>query len=163
MSTPEGIRLADTIRQKVAELKRLCEGLSEETASRAPEGRWTPKEIVSHLCGPEGVGLLSSLRLILEKDTPRLDIEGANPYFTGKRTQMTLSKLLDEFEKEYNQIADFVSGLSEEQLSRKAHIPVFKETPMGEYPTLAIFVGALAGHHMEFHINHMKEILQALA
>lgn len=162
MSTPEGTKLADIVRQKTGEMNKLCKGLSEETASRAPAGRWSPKEIISHLCGTEGVGLLPAVRLFLEQDMPRLDIEAENTHFTGKRSRMTFSELRQEFEKQYTQMADLVSGLSEEQLSRKAHIPLFKETPMGEYPTLATFVGALADHHMEFHITHLREILLAL-
>jgi hypothetical protein len=33
---------------------------------------------------------------------------------------------------------------------------------MGEYPTLAMYVMALAEFHLEDHINHMKEILVLL-
>lgn len=162
MPTPEGKRLADAVKQKAGELNRFCEGISEETASRAPEGRWTPKQIISHLCGPEETGLLPAVRLFLDKDMPRLDIEAEDPFFTGKRTQMTFEELRREMDKEYSRIADLVSGLSEEELGRKAHIPLFRETPMGEYPTLAVFVSALGEHHIDFHIKHMQEILQAL-
>jgi hypothetical protein len=52
MATSTGIQLAQSIRRSIEELKRVCEGLEETTASRAPEGRWSPKEILSHLCGP---------------------------------------------------------------------------------------------------------------
>jgi hypothetical protein len=58
MATPEGARLAQTIRQRLEEMNRLCEGLDEATASRAPADRWSPKEILSHLSGPEGMGLM---------------------------------------------------------------------------------------------------------
>jgi len=159
----EGARLADSIRQKAEEMDRLCKGLSEENASRAPEGRWSPKQIISHLCGPEGVGHLPALRLILEQDTPLIDLKAEDPFFTGKRTGMTMAELLAEFRKEYLQIAGFIAGLSEEQLGRKAHIPLLKESKLGEYPTLADFVGGLTAYHMDFHIKHMREILQALS
>jgi len=162
MTTHEGARMADSIRQKVGEMNRLCKGLSEETASRAPEGRWSPKQIISHLCGPEGVGLLPALRLILEQDIPLIDLKAEDPFFTGKRTSMTMSELLAEFKKEYLQIADFAAGLSEVQLGRKAHIPMLKETGLGEYPTLASFVGGLTDYHMAFHIKHMQELMKAL-
>ncbi len=162
MPTPEGVRLSQVIHQKMEELRRLCKGIDEKTASRAPAGRWSPKEILSHVCGPEGVGLFPSIQTILDKDTPRLDIKAEDPFFTEKRRQMTLKELLLEFEREYNHIAEVVEGLSEEQLSRKAHIPLLKETPIGEYPTLAMWIGAIGGFHLGSHIDHMKEILQAL-
>ena len=162
MPSSQGAQLSQMIHLKVEELKKLCEGLDEATASRAPSGRWSPKQILSHLCGPEGVGFMPATRTFLEKDTPRLDIEAENPFFTEKRSRMTVAQLLTELEKEYGRMADFVTGLSEDQLARKARVPLFKETPIGEYPTLATWIHALGGHHMGSHIDHMREILVAL-
>jgi hypothetical protein len=163
MQTPEeAARLSQSIRQKIEEFKNLTRGLDEETASSAPAGRWSPKQIASHLCGPEGTGYLPSIRVILEEDTPRIDIDPENPFFTEKRSRMTFRELLAEFEAEYRKIADFVTGLTEEQLSRKAYIPLLKETPMGEYPTCAAWIGAIGEHHLGMHMDHMREILQGL-
>ena len=163
MATSQGVQLAEVVRTKAGEFRRLCEGLDEETASRAPEGRWTPKQIVSHLCGPEGLGFISSVRAFLDHDTPRLDLEAENPFYTGSRPSMTLSELLAEFDREYGRIAGLVGELSPEQLARKAQIPMLKESPIGEYPTLEVWVRAIAEHHVGFHIDHLREILAALA
>ncbi|MHB8907635.1 MAG: hypothetical protein ACYDAA_01995 [Syntrophales bacterium] len=75
MAASTGNQLAEGIRRKIEELKKVCEGVDEETASRAPEGRWSPKEVLSHLWGPEGSGHLPILQAFLEGDTPRVDIE----------------------------------------------------------------------------------------
>jgi hypothetical protein len=162
MGNAEGIRLAQGIQQKADELKRLLAGLDEKTASRAPAGRWSPKEILSHVCGPEGVGLMPSFQIFLDQDTPRLDIKPEDPFYSENRRRMALSALLSEFEREYSRIAEFVKGLSEEKLKRKAHIPLLKETPIGEYPTLAQWAGAIGDYHLGFHVDHLKEVLQAL-
>jgi hypothetical protein len=162
MPSSEDTELSQVIHRKIEELKTLCKGVDEATASRAPTGRWSPKEILSHLCGPEGVGFMPAIKTILEQDTPRLDIEAENPFFTEKRSRKTFAHLLRELEGEYDRMADFVTGLSDRQLSRKAHIPLFKEAPFGEYPTLATFIRVLGEHHMGSHIDHMREILQAL-
>ena len=162
MATAEGIRLSQVIRPKMEQFRELCKEIDEKTASRAPEGRWSPKQIISHLCGPEGVGYLPSMQAFLEKDTPRLDIKPEDPFFSENRSRMTLLELLSEFTREYNRVVEFAKGLTEEQLARKAHIPLLKETPIGEYPTLAQWIGAIGGYHLGFHIDHMKEILQAL-
>ena len=58
MASITGTQLAQSVRQKIAELKGACAGLDEVAASRAPAGRWSPKEILSHLWGPEGSGHL---------------------------------------------------------------------------------------------------------
>jgi len=162
MSTALGVQLSKIIRRKVEEMIRLCQGVDEETAARAPSGRWSPKQIISHLCGPEGTGGMPMIRRILHEDTPRLDLEVANPFYSKNREGMTLGELLKEFERGHLQFAEFVTTLTEEQLSRKAHVPLLKETPLGVYPTLAEFVKAMAEYHMDFHVKHMREILQAL-
>jgi hypothetical protein len=160
MATPEGARLAQKIRLNIEEFKKTCEGMDEATANRAPADRWSPKQIVSHLCGPEGSGIMPTIRAILDLDTPRLDIEAENPFFTGKRATMTMAELLEEFEREYDRLAVLVEDLTQEQLDRKAHIPLLKESPLGEYPTLAEWVGALTDYHIGFHVDHMKEIVR---
>ena len=154
--------LAKLVRQKMGEFIDLSKDLNEETASRAPEGHWSPKQIVSHISGPDGIGYLPMLQGFLDQDTPRFDIEGENPYFTERRAQMTFAGLLAEFEKEYRRIADFAAGLSLDQLNRKAHLPLLKETPLGEYPTLAEWIAALVDYHVGFHIDHLREVRKSL-
>jgi hypothetical protein len=162
MAAAEGAKIAASIRKNVEEMSRICKGLDEETASRGPGDRWSPKQIVSHLRGREGEGMMPALRSFLDKETPRLDLEPANPHYGGVRAAMTMQELMAGFREEYSRIADFADGLSEDQLGRKAHVPALKESPMGEYPTLATFLSGIVDRHLEFHITHMKEILQAL-
>ena len=162
MASQEGAQLAQKIRQMVKEIENLCAGLDEAAASRAPEDRWSPRMIISHLCGPEDAGLISALQLILRQDTPQISLDAGNPHFSGKRSQMTLAELLAELKGRYERIADLVAGLSDGKLARKAHFPDLKETPLGEYLTLGAFVEALAGGHLDYHRNHLVEILQAL-
>ena len=154
--------IAQIVRTKMAEFRRACEGLNEESSFIVPEGRWSPKHIVSHLWGQEGTGYLPGLKAFIEKDIPLLDVKPDDPFWSEGRSRLTLSELLSEFDREYSGIAAFVEVLSEEQFSRRAHIPMLKESPLGEYPTRVQWVLALFNYHIENHINFMREIMQAV-
>ena len=105
---------------------------------------------------------MPAIRRVLEEDTPRIDIVAEDPFFTERRAKLTMQELFSEFAEEYERIAVFLDHASEDQLARTVHIPLFRETPLGEYLTLGKFIGAICGWHLEFHLKHVKEVLQAL-
>jgi hypothetical protein len=114
--------------------------------------------VISHLCGPEATGYTAGLRRFLDEDMPQLDIEAGNPFYTPGRQLKSLDELLSDFEAEFARVASFVRPLSDEQLSRKARIPMLKESPLGEYPTLGQWVGALAEFHVGVHLEQLGKI-----
>jgi len=135
--------------------------VGEEAAGRRPgEAEWCVKEVLSHLCGDEGVGVVSNFRRFIDEDTPLIGIVTGLPYYTPKRQAMTSEQLLAAVRGEYDEIAQFLGGLSDEQLARTARVPFLKETPLGEYPTLALFAGVIVNFHLNDHINQIRTAAQ---
>lgn len=163
MAKSRGEQLAEVIRGKVAGLTQACEGVDEASASRVPAGSWSPKQILSHLCGPEGQGHLPLLKAFVDSDTPRVDLQIGNPFFTEKRAGMRFGDLVAECESNYRRVADFAAGLTDEQLARKAYIPEIKDSPVGEYPTLDGMIFGLGEFHIQDHTNQLRKSLAALS
>jgi hypothetical protein len=162
MPGTDGATLVGLIEAELMRLKELCAGIDEKTAGAAPEGRWSPKQILSHLCGPEGVGLMPALMMFFEEE-PRIDIVPEDPFYSDNRAKMTLEQLMTEVEMEYSRIAGFASALDEKLLGRKAYVPILKSSPVGDHPTLGEWIEMMAVGHINFHIGHMREILQQTA
>ena len=64
--------------------------------------------------------------------------------------------------RQYDRMGELVAGMSEEQLSRKAHVPLFKQTPLGEYPTLAQWTQGIIDYHLADHVRSLPSMREKL-
>jgi len=155
-----GPNLKQQIDQKVQEIKQAVSGLSEEEASKKRgEDEWSVKEVLSHLSGDGSSDAVSLLDRVIKEDTPQMDIHPGQSYYEG-RESIPLTELTSRVESTYSEMGTFLSGLSEDQLNRKAQVPLLKETPIGEYPTLGQLAGALINFHLNDHVNQLRNISQ---
>ncbi|MGE4538293.1 MAG: DinB family protein [Desulfovibrio sp.] len=162
MATTTGSKTAGEIRQKLEALTAVCREIDAATLSRAPEGRWSPREILSHILGAEG-GYRPLFQAFLDADAPTLNIGVEKTYLSEEREAMDAEAFCNAIRQEYEAMAAFVEGLSEEELGRKARIPQLKQSPLSEYPTLGALIAGLGSYHLQFHIDHLREVLDALA
>lgn len=163
MATTTGTQLATNIRQKAAELEKAYAAVSEAAAGRAPEGHWSAKENLSHLCGPEGGDLVGFFQAFLDKDVPTLNIAPEQTHFAGKRAQMTVAELVALYRKRAEHLAAFAATLSPEQLARTAHIPQLAKSPWGDHPSLGALIDLFGVGHVQFHLDHLHKIEKELA
>jgi hypothetical protein len=149
--------------QRLRELAEAVSGIDEEAASRRPaEGEWCVKEMLSHLTGDEGESFAAGLRRFVDEDSPLIGVVAGLPYYTPKRQATSVAELLAGVRAQYEEMAVLLGGLSDEELARKGRVPLLKDTPLGEYPTLAQWAGAIINLHLTDHINQVRTARQTL-
>ncbi|HEV8574731.1 MAG TPA: DinB family protein, partial [Dehalococcoidia bacterium] len=152
--------LQQQLDQKVQEIKQAVSSIDEQKAAKPPaEGEWCAKEVLSHVSGEDGSDAVSRYRRILEEDTPLLEIHPGISYYEG-REKASVGELLARIENQYGELGAFLAGLNEEQLNRKAHVPLLRETPIGEYPTLSQQAMGLIHYHLNDHVNQLGNLSQ---
>ena len=154
-----GEALSAQLAAKVGEVKDAVSGMTEAQAAKAKaDGEWSAKQVLSHLCGDSDALSMYKFKRFLDEDNPDLG-PGLTPGSYGDvRKDAPIPELLAKIDTDYAAIGTFFAGLNDEQLARKAHIPFLKETPLGEYPTLGQWAGAVINFHLADHVNQLRAL-----
>ncbi|HSP54627.1 MAG TPA: DinB family protein [Dehalococcoidia bacterium] len=154
-----GSGLSEQMAQKVGEIKQAVAGLNDEKASKPPaEGEWSVKQVLSHLCGDDDALSMYEFKRFLAEDSPDLGVRPGQ--YGDVRKAAPISELVSKIESDYAEIGSFLSDLSDEQLGRKARVAFLKDSPLGEYPTLGQWAGAVINFHLADHVNQLRTLAQ---
>jgi hypothetical protein len=154
-----GPSLQQQLDQKVQEIRQAVSGISDDEALSRPGGaEWSAKQVLSHLAGPEGESPTGLLERCLKEDTPTLEIEQGVSAFTPEREKAPIGELLAKVESQYGELGTFLAGLNQDQLNRPAHVPLLKETPIGEYTTVGMVAGAIINFHLSDHVQQLQRL-----
>ena len=129
--------------------------------SDAP-GEWTTREVLSHLLeGPDWkpAPVLASFS---DRDLPVIDIAPGDTFLTPERRRMTLAQFIDALDAQRREVFEYLDGLSEADLGRKARIPLFKSFMGTDEIPLPIFVGAMFDYHINDHAGQLAKIRKAV-
>ena len=153
--------LKDQLQEKIRAIEELTSAVSAEQAGKAPaEGEWCIKEVLSHLAGPETQSFYDGIKAFVEEDTPAYDLTPGQSYFDSAREAASVAELRTSVIDQYNRIGDLLGSFSGDQLNRTAPTPQFKDTPIGEYPTLGAWSAALINYHLSDHIGQLQSLCQ---
>jgi hypothetical protein len=157
MASSTGLAVVDALRQQMDELGAAVAGVDEEVASRrTADGGWSAKECLSHLNGADGDTFLDGVRRFFDEDTPEVDVEPGVTHFDASRQAMSVAQLAARVQAQYRAIADIVARASADQLSRRAHIGLLSESPIGDHPTLLQWVETISGMHVAGHLAELR-------
>ncbi len=153
--------LKEQLQERIRTIEQLTSDVSNEQAGEAPaEGEWCVKEVLSHLAGDETRSFYDGIKAFVDEDTPTYDLTPGDSYFDSAREGASIGELRTSVVDQYGRIGDLLGSLSEEQLTRTAHTPQFKDTPIGEYPTLGAWSAALINYHLSDHIAQIQSLCQ---
>jgi len=153
--------LKEQLQERIRTIEQLTSDVSNEQASESPaEGEWCVKEVLSHLAGPETRSFYDGIKTFIDQDTPTYDLTPGQSHFDSARQDASVAELRTSVIDQYNQIGDLLGGLSEQQLTRTAHMPSFKETPLGENPTLGSWAAGLINYHLPDHIAQLQSLCE---
>ena len=125
-------------------------------------GQWTTREILCHLLFEPGWKAVTELKSFADKDLPVIDLNPGEMDVTPERKAMTLRQFTDALESQRRDVMNYLEGLSESDLNRKARIPLFKEIKGIDEIDIPTFVGALFEYHWNDHAGQLTKIRKAV-
>lgn len=154
--------LQSQLDDKIKQIQDAVAGLSNDQASVSPTaGEWSVNEILSHLCGDEQLSFHQGLERFLAEDTPEMDLTPGQSYLSEARQSASVDQLLADVVRQYSEMSGWIGNLTPDQLQRTAHLPNFKETPLGDYPSLQLWIGAIINFHLMDHVQHLQKTAAA--
>ena len=162
MTTATATSIADKLNEQVSAIVDATRGVSDEQARKRPsDGEWSIAENVSHLCGEDARAFLTTVKRFAEEDVPTIEVTPGISFFES-RAAAPIAELVSSFRTQYDAIGAYLKGLDETQLKRTAHVPLFKDTPFGDHPTVEQFVTVISDFHLNGHVAQVQAAKAAI-
>jgi len=145
-----------------AHLRAQLQGMETHLDQSDEPGQWTTREVLCHLLFEPGWKPVPVLKSFASKDLPVIDIRPGDADVTPERKAMTLKQYADALEGQRRDVMNYLEGLSESDLTRKARIPIFKEIMGSDEIDIPTYVGALFEYHWNDHAGQIAKIRQAV-
>ena len=146
---PEG-DIESTLTGQPAEMRSLIETLPEERGSYAyADGKWTIKELLSHVIDGERIFSYRALRISRGDKTPIEGFEQDDYIATSNANNRTFADLLEEFRLERQANLHLIRNISEDGSQRMG-------TASGN-PVSARAIAYIMAGHVRHHIGVLKE------
>ena len=145
-----------------AHLRAQLQGMEPHLDRSDAPGQWTTREVLCHLLFKHGWKPVPLLKSFAEKDLPVIEVRPGDTDVTPERKSMTLKQFADTLEGQRRDVMNYLEGLGESDLRRKARIPIFKEIMGIDEIDIPTFVGALFDYHWNDHAGQLAKIRNAV-
>ena len=121
--------IVERLQGTLARLRDVTKGHTDEKLSRKMDGKWSPKEIIGHLCDLEALWDARITDFLERRDTLTAADMSNTKTHGAKHNDRPVQDLLAEFEKLRSALIHRVQDLAETEASRSALHPRL-QTPM---------------------------------
>jgi hypothetical protein len=129
--------------------------------SDAP-AEWTTRQVLCHLLGEPGWRPVPVLSTFATADLPLIEITPGQTHVTPERQMMRLPQFTNALDRHRREVFEYLERLGDEDLQRKARIPLFKPFLGTDEVTIPTWVGACFGAHWGDHAGQLAKIRQAV-
>jgi len=143
-------------------LRAQLQGMEPYLDKSDQPGQWTTREVLCHLLFEPGWKPVPLLKTFADRDLPVINVNPGDADVTAERKAMTLKQFTDALEGQRRDVINYLEGLSEADLNRKARIPIFKEIMGIDEIDIPTFVGALFDYHWNDHAGQLAKIRQVV-
>ncbi|MFM9945359.1 MAG: DinB family protein [Bacteroidia bacterium] len=146
--------IMERLRGTPARILEMTRSLSDEEARNQPNGKWSIKEQVGHLCDLEPLHIGRMDDFIARKDILRAaDMSNAITY-EEKHNQKDLQQLISEFKKRRDEFITKIENLDEATMNSKSIHPRLKVL------VRPIDIAYFTAEHDDHHLADIREILK---
>jgi hypothetical protein len=129
--------------------------------SDAP-AEWTTRQVLCHLLGAPGWRPVPVLSTFATAELPLIEIKPGQTHVTPERQVMRLHQFTNGLDRHRREVFEFLERLGDEDLQRKARIPLFKQVLGTDEVTIPTWVGAFFGVHWGDHAGQLAKIRKAV-
>ncbi len=143
------------------DLTRQLQGMEPHMERSDAPGEWTTRQVLAHLLFEDGWKPAPVLSSFANHDLPVIEINPGLAEVTPERQKMTLKEFIDALEAQRHEVFDYLEGLSDADLRRKARIPMFKQFMGTDEIAMPVYVGAMFAYHWSDHAGQLAKIRKA--
>ena len=145
-----------------ARIGRQLAGMEGHLERTHAPGQWTTRQVLCHLLFEPGFRPAGLLERFASTELPLVEITPGVATVTPERGRMTLAELIAALDTQRREVFAYLETLEEEDLRRKARIPLFEPIVGTDEITLPIFVGAMFDRHWSGHADQLAQIRRAV-
>lgn len=142
-------------------LNAQLEGMEPYMERSDAPGEWTTRQVLCHLLFAPGWRPVPVLYAFAATDPPLIEIRPGQVQVTPERQMMTLRQFRHALDRHRREVFEYLDTLGDEDLQRKARIPLFEPLLGTDQVTMPMWVRVFFAAHWSDHTGQLAKIRKA--